>query len=86
METIDNRSKIYELDEIYKYKNLIEPLDKETIKKIIFDEDEKSTAFYNEFMDLVAKEIDHKLNKTEFSELKDKLIIDMQAHLDSKVK
>jgi len=40
METIDNRGAIIELDEIYKYKDLIEASDRDVIKKIIFDSNE----------------------------------------------
>jgi len=82
METIDNRPKLYELDEIYKYKDLINTADKATIKQIIFKGDEKSTQLYNEFMKLVADEIDHQLNKDEFSEMKKVLIGKMKAYLE----
>lgn len=84
METIDNRSKISELEEIYKYKDLIEIADRDVIKEIIFDMGEQSTIFYNEFVKLVTMEVDHQLNKTQFSELKDQLILDMKQYLESK--
>lgn len=84
METLDNRDSIYEIDEIYKYKDLITIIDKNVLKQIVFDGDEKSTAFYNDFMKLVADEIDHSLNKKEFSDLKDNLIEEMKQYLDSK--
>jgi len=82
METIDNRARVAELDEIYKYKDLIEMSDKDTIKQIIFKGDEKSDKLYNEFMKLVADEIDHQLNKNEFSVMKDQLIGRMKAYLE----
>lgn len=84
METIDNRSKIYELEEIYKYKDLIEITDRDIIKEIIFDRDEQSTVFYNEFMKLVAMEVDHELNKNQFTELKEELIFEMKKYLERK--
>ena len=83
MEIIDNRSSLFELDEIYKYKDLIELEDKETIKAIICDAKESSIALHGEFLSLVAQEVDHRLNKSEFKELKDKLIKDMKAHLNA---
>ncbi|MEJ6735707.1 MAG: hypothetical protein QNK84_01535 [Flavobacteriales bacterium] len=83
METVDNRSSIFELEEIYKYKDLIELEDKETIKAIIFDTSELSNTLHNEFLRMVEQEVDHKLNKTEFKVLKDKLMRDMKAHIDS---
>ncbi len=83
METIDNRSSIFELDEIYKYKDLIELEDKEIIKAIIFDLSDASVALHEEFLRLVAQEVDHKLNKDEFRVLKDKLMREMKAHLNA---
>ena len=81
METIDKRDPIFQLNEIYKYKDLISSSDKETIKQIIYNDDEKSTELHNTFMELVIKEMDHVLNKTEFTDVKNQLIADMQAHL-----
>jgi len=83
MEKVDNRSSLFELDEIYKYKDLIELDDKETIKAIICDARESSNTLYGEFLSLVAQEVDHELNKSEFKELKDKLIKDMKACLQN---
>lgn len=83
METIDNRSSIFELDEIYKYKDLIELDDKETIKAVICDVKDASVALHKEFLRLVAQEVDHKLTKDEFRVLKDKLMRDMKAHLSN---
>lgn len=83
MDTIDNRSSIFELEEIYKYKDLIELEDKEIIKRIICDINEGSNDLHKEFLRLVAQEVDHKLNKSEFKVLKDKLIRDMKAYLNS---
>ncbi|MDG1477288.1 MAG: hypothetical protein P8Q14_09085, partial [Vicingaceae bacterium] len=74
MRTVDNRSALFELNEIYKYKDLIELEDKEVIKKIICDVSESSNDLHNEFLRLVKQEVDHKLNKSEFKVLKDKLI------------
>ena len=82
METIDNRASLTELDEIYKYKNLIELSDKDVIRKIIFKGDEKSKLLHADFMKLVADEIDHQLNKAEFSEEKKMLIGKMKAYLE----
>ena len=42
IETVDNRAQLAELDEIYKYKDLIVIADKDTIRKIIFKGDKKS--------------------------------------------
>ena len=72
METIDNRASLIELDEIYKYKNLIELSDKDVIKKIIFKGDMRSKGLYSDFIRLVADEVDHQLNKAEFAEEKKK--------------
>lgn len=82
METIDNRASLIEIDEIYKYKNLIELSDKDVIRKVIFRGGEKSKALYNEFMKLVADEIDHQLNKAEFTTEKNKVIGKMKAYLE----
>jgi len=82
MELIDKRSHLFELDEILKYKSLIEKTDRETIKAIIYKNDEESKLLHDEFIKLVAMEVDHQLNKTEFYELKDKLITKMKQHLD----
>ena len=84
MEAVDNRSKIYELDEIFKYKNLINNSDKQIIKEIICTNDDKSVDFYAEFINLVTKEVDHVLNKVEFEAHKIKLIAEMKEHLDTK--
>ena len=84
METIDRRGVLFELDEIYKYKNLIVKSDRDVIRAIIYDGNEKANKFHEDFMNLVAWEIDHTLNKTSFKELKDILIIEMQQYLDSK--
>lgn len=81
MEIVDKRSNLFELDEIYKYKDLIERADRDVIKEIIYNGDKQSIGFYNEFLKLVAQEIDHQLNKTEFANLKNKLIADMKAYL-----
>ena len=84
MEAVDNRSKIFELDEIFKYKNLINNSDKQIIKEIICTNDDKSVDFYAEFINLVTKEVDHVLNKAEFEALKNKLIVEMKEHLNTK--
>jgi len=81
METIDNRGAIIELDEIYKYKDLIEASDRDVIKKIIFDSNEASEKFHQEFLRLVTQEVNHQLNKEEFKVLKNQLIRQMEAHL-----
>ena len=82
MEIVDKRDPIFQLNEIYKYKDLITSSDKETVKQIILKEDEQSKTYHNTFMELVIKEMDHLLNKAEFTELKDKLIDKMQSHLN----
>ena len=84
METIDNRASLHELEEIYKYKDLIESSDRDIIKQIIFDVNEQSTSLYNEFLKLVADEIDHSINKAEFKVLKDSLIVKMTGYLELK--
>ena len=82
METVDNRASLIELDEIYKYKNLIELSDKDVIRKIIFKGDARSKDLYSDFIKLVADEVDHQLNKAEFAEEKKRLIGRMKAYLD----
>jgi hypothetical protein len=82
METIDNRASLTELDEIYKYKNLIELSDKDVIRKIIFKGDLRAKSLYDDFLKLVADEVDHLLNKAEFAEEKKKLIGKMKAYLE----
>ncbi len=82
METINNKEAIFKLDEIYKYKDLIDSLDRDVIKQIIFDRDEKSEELHQEFLRLVTQEVDHKLNKEEFKVLKNQLIRQMKSYLD----
>lgn len=85
METVvDKSGYLFELGEIYKFKDLIEITDKAIIKEIIVDGGKQSMDYYNEFIRLVAMEVDHTLNKKQFYELKDKLIADMKKHLQSK--
>lgn len=81
METIDNRAKLFELEEIFKYKDLIEVEDRDLLKKVIFDTKEESDSLYSEFLSLVADEIDHKLNKVEFTDRKNELMAKMKAYL-----
>ena len=76
-------TELLELDEIYKYKDLIELDDKATIKAIICDTNANSNTLHEQFLNLVAQEVDHKLNKSEFKVLKDKLIVEMKAFLNS---
>jgi hypothetical protein len=83
METIDNRAILFELEEIFKYKDLIDVTDRDVIRAIIFDKGEQSTVIYNNFLKLVADEVDHRLNKAEFIVLKDKLILEMKAYLEN---
>ena len=83
MEAIDNRASIFELNEIYKYKDLIDANDKLVIKEIICSIDEQSKSLHTEFLNLVAMEVDHELNKAQFTELKDKLIVKMKQHLEN---
>ncbi|MBL4652973.1 MAG: hypothetical protein JKY53_08945 [Flavobacteriales bacterium] len=83
METVDNRSSLYELDEIFKYKNLIDASVTQIIKEIICIESEIAEGYYVQFIKLVSQEVDHQLNKTQFTELKDKLINEMRQHLES---
>tara|TARA_B110000305_G_C19157473_1_gene500984 strand:+ start:492 stop:746 length:255 start_codon:yes stop_codon:yes gene_type:complete len=84
MEVVDNRSKIYQLDEIFKYKNLIDNSDKQVIKEIICTNDVKSVDFYAEFINLVTKEVDHVLNKAEFEAHKTALIAEMKEYINTK--
>ncbi len=81
MDTIDHRARIFELDEIYKYKDLINTLDKSVIKQIILKNDKQSEILYEKFMQLVADEVDHQINKAEFQDLKDALIVKMSNYL-----
>ncbi|MGB0881836.1 MAG: hypothetical protein ACPGSO_02705 [Vicingaceae bacterium] len=83
METIDNREALFELKEIYKYKDLIELEDKEVIKAIICSIKDGSEELHKEFLSLVAQEVDHQLNKAEFKVLKDKLVKEMKAFLEN---
>lgn len=83
METMDKRAVIFELDEIYKYKDLISKSDRDVIKAIIYKGDEKAIKFHEDFRNLVASEIDHSLNKISFTELKDILIIEMRQYIES---
>jgi hypothetical protein len=78
METVDNRDAIFKLEEIYKYKDLIESSDRDLIKSIIFDNTEGAGALHQDFLRLVAQEVDHKLNKAEFKVLKDQLMREMK--------
>ena len=81
MEKIDNRAALFELDEIYKYKDLIEATDKAVIKEIICLGDEESENLHQDFIKLVALEVDHELTKDEFYDLKDELIFEMKKYL-----
>jgi len=81
METVDNRASLFELKEIYKYKDLIEASDMNVIKEVICKTDDQSESLHQEFMKLVADEVDHQINKEEFAILKDKLILKMKAYL-----
>tara|TARA_B100000809_G_C15130796_1_gene528331 strand:- start:1931 stop:2230 length:300 start_codon:yes stop_codon:yes gene_type:complete len=83
METVDNRESIFELEEIYKYKDLIELEDKELIKTIICKTNSESNTLHKEFLRLVSQELDHKLTKDEFRVLKTKLMRDMKAHINA---
>ncbi len=85
METVvDKTAYLFELGEIYKFKDLIEITDKAVIKEIIIDGDKQSMSFYHEFIKLVAMEVDHTLNKNQFRDLKNKLIAEMKKHLETK--
>jgi hypothetical protein len=84
MEVVDKKGSLFELEEIYKYKSLIDVKDKAVIKRVIIDGDETCIAFYQDFMELVAKEVDHTLNKAQFKEQKDVLVGNMKAYLDNK--
>lgn len=81
MEVIDKTGALFQIDEIFKYKDLIDREDREVLKAIINKEDEKSLAFYNRFLEMVIDEADHKLNKTEFAELRNVLVAEMKSHL-----
>tara|TARA_B100000809_G_scaffold242472_1_gene266584 strand:+ start:2049 stop:2300 length:252 start_codon:yes stop_codon:yes gene_type:complete len=83
METVDNRDAIFKLEEIYKYKDLIESSDRDLIKSIIFKNGEESTKLHQEFLRLVGQEVDHKLNKEEFKVLKDQLMREMKKFLEN---
>ncbi len=62
-------------------KNWRDHKNKDVIRKIIFKGDVKSKSLYVDFIKLVADEVDHQLNKTEFSEEKKMLIGKMKAYL-----
>jgi hypothetical protein len=83
METVDNRASLFELKEIYKYKDLINASDMAVIKEVICKAGEESEELHQAFMKLVADEVDHQLNKAEFEVLKDKLISEMKAYLEN---
>ncbi len=84
MEVVNKKGSIFELEEIYKYKSLIDVKDKAVIKRVIIEDDETCIAFYQDFIELVAKEVDHTLNKAQFKTAKDKLVAEMKAYLNSK--
>ena len=69
--------------EFDKYKDLIDREDRDVLKAIINKEDEKSIAFYNRFLELVVDEADHKLNKTEFADLRNELVAEMKSHIEN---
>lgn len=81
MEVIDKQGALFEVDEIFKYKDLIDRADRDVIKAIINKDDDKSNEFYTRFMELVVKEVAHELNKTQFAELRDQLISEMKNHI-----
>ncbi len=81
MEVLEKNEALFKVDEIFKYKDLIDREDREVIKAIINNNDENSTTFYNSFLELVVKEADHKLNKKEFAEHRDNLVTEMKKHL-----
>lgn len=81
METIDNRASLFELKEIFKYKDLIDANDMAVIKEVICKAEDQSDALHHEFLKLVADEVDHQLNKAEFTIKKDELITEMKAYL-----
>ena len=81
MDAADKQEALFEVDEIFKYKDLIDRADRDVIKEILHKDDDKAGAFYSEFKDLVIKEVDHTLNKAQFAELRDELIANMKSHL-----
>ena len=81
MEVIDKTGALFQIDEIFKYKDLIDREDREVLKAIINKDDDKSVAFYNRFLEIVIDEADHKLNKTEFADLRNELVAEMKSHL-----
>jgi hypothetical protein len=82
MDSVDNRGDIFELEEIFKYKDLIELEDKDIIKTIICNPSKESNSLHKEFLRLVTQEVDHKLTKEEFKVLKNKLIREMRAYIN----
>lgn len=84
METIDKRGQIFEINEIYKFKSLLNIADRDVIKKIVYDGDEQCQELYNEFMMLVVMEEGHEINKVKFYALRDDLIGRMKNYLESK--
>jgi hypothetical protein len=81
MEAIDNRASLFELKEIYKYKDLIDINDMAVIKEVVCKTDEQSVDLHQEFLKLVADEVDHSINKAEFTVLKNELITKMEKYL-----
>jgi len=81
MDTVDNRDRLFELEEIYKYKDLIEATDKLVIKEVICSLKPEAKELHQNFLNLVADEVDHQLNKDAFKAKKDALISDMQTFL-----
>ena len=81
METIDNRDRLFELDEIYKYKDLIDADDKLVIKEVICDLRPEAQDLHQNFLKLVADEVDHQLNKDGFNAKKEVLMNEMKSFL-----
>jgi hypothetical protein len=82
MEAIDNRASLFELKEIYKYKDLIDANDMNVIKEVICKTDEQSDSLHQDFLKIVADEVDHSINKAEFTIQKGKLIAEMLVYLE----
>jgi hypothetical protein len=77
MEAIDNRASLFELKEIYKYKDLIDANDMNVIKEVICKTDEQSDSLHQDFLKIVADEVDHSITIQ-----KGKLIAEMLVYLE----
>lgn len=83
MEGFDKKEALFRVDEIFKYKDLIDRKDREIIKSVLDKGTLESIKFYDSFIELAYKEANHELNKEEFGKLRDELINEMNSFLNN---